>query len=204
MAAASGKSPRCVCYLIPPCWRAASWHALSADRTSREFVIEFRSRRRIAVRQVEATDDEVTDFGFDVSAMQFIGFAGQATPPLHRNGTTRQNGDGASGSLSMPDRAVARFLEGQHGEFLIRRFQLLEADDVGRGLGEPAKQDRRRPLMPFMVKGRDFHLGDSAEIDASLRFSLRRVARQSEFDCRLLAYDQGLGIITNPLACGVH
>jgi hypothetical protein len=69
--------------------RAALQKSLGVARQPFEpaqLVIEFRARRRIAVRQIEATDDQAADRRFDVPAVRIVGIARQAAAGLLRLG----------------------------------------------------------------------------------------------------------------------
>jgi hypothetical protein len=46
--------------------------------------------------------------------------------------------DAVPGFLAVPDRLVAGVLDGSDGEALVRRLQLLKADDIRKRLFEPA------------------------------------------------------------------
>src|SRR5882672_12233322 len=58
----------------------------------------------------------------------------------------------------MPDRAITGFPDCSLGEFLILCLQLLQADDVRLGFGEPAYQHRKAATNAVHVEGRDLHL----------------------------------------------
>ena len=76
-----------------------------------ELVIEFRSRLRIAVRQIDAGDDDAVDGGFDIARLVVVGVAGQAVADQYRLGLARQNGDAVPGFLAAPHRAVASLFD---------------------------------------------------------------------------------------------
>src|SRR5436309_10019195 len=58
----------------------------------------------------------------------------------------------------MPDRAITGSPDCPLGEFFVLGPQLLQADDVGLGFGEPAHQHREAAINAVHVEGRDFHL----------------------------------------------
>ena len=60
--------------------------------------------------------------------------SGETTAGLVRLCVPRQDGDAVPASLAMPDRAIARVPDRGFRKFLMRRFQLLQADDIGRRL----------------------------------------------------------------------
>ena len=68
-----------------------------------EFVIELGPRRRIAVGEIDATDDDVIDTRLDVAAVRVLGIAGQAATTLDRFPAARENRDTIPAFLAMPD-----------------------------------------------------------------------------------------------------
>src|SRR2546423_10588860 len=58
----------------------------------------------------------------------------------------------------MPDRAVPGIADRRLRKFLLRRLQLLQADDVRPGLRQPAQQHRQAAIDAIDVVGRDLHL----------------------------------------------
>src|SRR3954454_19907273 len=59
--------------------------------------------------------------------------------------------------LALPNRAVAGVTKGRRREPLLRRLQLLQADDVRRGLGESAQEHRQTAVDAVDVEGSDLH-----------------------------------------------
>src|ERR1700730_1202883 len=58
----------------------------------------------------------------------------------------------------MPHRAVTSFPDCRLGEFLVRRLQLLQADNVRLRFAEPAYQYRKAAINAVHIEGRDSHL----------------------------------------------
>jgi hypothetical protein len=56
------------------------------------------------------------------------------TAGLLRLYAPRQDGDAVPALLAMPDHAIARVPDRSFRKLLLRRFQLLQADDVGQRL----------------------------------------------------------------------
>src|SRR3984893_1864912 len=77
-----------------------------------ELVVEFRSRLRIAVRQIDTGDDDAVDGGFDIARLALVAVARPLGADQHRIGAARQDGDAVPGLLSAPDRAVAGLGDG--------------------------------------------------------------------------------------------
>ena len=118
-----------------------------------ELVVEFRPGLRIAVRQIEAGDDDAVDGGFDIARLLVVGVAGQLGADQHRIALARQDGDAVPGLLPAPDRAVAGLADRINRKIGVGRFQFLQRNDVG--LGRDAAMRSRfgsRRLMLLMLK----------------------------------------------------
>ncbi len=83
--------------------------------------------------------------------------ARQPTPGLGRIGAPGEDCDAIPTLLAVPDRAVAGVTKGRSREPLLRRLQFLQADDVRRGLGEPAHEHRQTAIDAVDVEGSDLH-----------------------------------------------
>ena len=70
-----------------------------------ELVIELGSRRGIAVRQIEPSDDHAVH-RLNVAAVRVIGIAGQAPADFHGLSAPRQDRDAVPAFLPMPDGAI--------------------------------------------------------------------------------------------------
>ena len=68
--------------------------------------------------------------GFDVAAMGVVRVAGQASPGLQRLFAAGEDGDAVPGSSGRATRPHSRRPDGNDGEFLVRRLELLQAGDV--------------------------------------------------------------------------
>jgi len=122
-----------------------------------ELVVEFRARLRIAVRQIEAADDDAIDGGFDVARLFVVAVPGQLVADRHRIGVARQDGDAVPAFLSAPHRAIAGLVDGFDRKILIGRFQLLQGHDIGLCLPQPSQQVRQAPVDIVDVERCDFH-----------------------------------------------
>ena len=122
-----------------------------------ELVVEFRAGLRIAVRQIDAGDDDAVDGGFDIARLVVVAIAGQLGPDQHRFGLARQDGDAVPGLLAAPDRAVAGLVDGAERKVLVGRLQLLQANDVGLCLLQPSQQVRQPPIDIVDVERGDLH-----------------------------------------------
>src|SRR5690349_4125159 len=65
--------------------------ATAVARPGLQLVIEFRARRRIAVRQIETPDNQPADRRFDVAAVHVIRIPGQTAAGLYRLGAACQD-----------------------------------------------------------------------------------------------------------------
>src|SRR5215218_5888209 len=136
-----------------------------------ELVVELRPGCRIAVRQIEAADDDAGNCRLDIAALRVLGVARQPTPGLGRIGAPGEDCDAIPTLLAVPDRAVAGVTKGRRREPLLRRLQLLQADDVRRGLGEPAQEHRQTAVDAVDVEGSapDSRLQSSAATGYALK-----------------------------------
>ena len=128
-----------------------------------QLVIEFRARRRIAVRQIETSDDQAIDRRFDVAAVRIIGIARQTAADQRRLPGTLQDRYPVPGFFPMPDGAVTGIADRCRRKFLVRRLQLLKACDIRRGAPEPIKQIGETSVDAVDVVGRDPHASSSPQ-----------------------------------------
>src|SRR5215212_9959782 len=87
-----------------------------------EFVVELRPGRRIAVRQIEAADDDAGNCRLDIAALRVLKLARQPTPGLGWIGAAGEDCDAIPTLLAVPDRAVAGVTKGRSREKLLRRL----------------------------------------------------------------------------------
>ena len=107
-----------------------------------ELVVELGAGRRVAIRQVQATHQHAVDGRLEKAALIVSGVSRKTAPRLDRLPAARQDCDAIPGLLAMPDRAIAGLLNFLLREAHVRRFQLLQADDVGLRFLHPAQQHR--------------------------------------------------------------
>ena len=89
--------------------------------------------------------------------MRVVGIARQAAAGLHRLGAAGEDRHAVPALLPVPDRAVTGGAERGGRKFVIGRLQLLQADDVRRGLLQPPQQVGKPPVDAVDVVGRDPH-----------------------------------------------
>ena len=106
-----------------------------------QLVVEFRAGRRIAVRQVQAADQDAVDGGLDVAAVGVVRIARQSASREDRRRVPGEDGDAVPAFLSMPDSLVTRLLKLASRKAVVRRFEFLQADDVGLILLQPSQKE---------------------------------------------------------------
>jgi hypothetical protein len=122
-----------------------------------KLVVELRAGLRVAVRQVDASDEDAIDRRFDVAALRVVGVARQRHAGQNRLAAAREDGDSVPGLLPPPYRVIARLADGIGGKFRVGGFELLQAGDVGPRRLEPLQQVRQPPLDVVDVEGRNLH-----------------------------------------------
>ena len=96
-----------------------------------ELIGEFGPGPRVAVRQVEAADQDPVAGGLDVAGLAVARVARQTPPRLDRGLAAAQDRHAVVGPLAVAERGIADRFERRVGERGIGRFDLLEAYDVG-------------------------------------------------------------------------
>jgi hypothetical protein len=86
-----------------------------------------------------------------------LGVAGQDAPDLDWLVVTREDGDTIPAFLPMPESLISCVQQGLFGEFFLGRLEFLQAGDIGRGLLQPAEQDRQVAIDAIHIIGCDFH-----------------------------------------------
>ena len=96
----------------------------------RQFVAEFGTRLRVAVRQIQGADDHPVDRSFEIATV-CVGFAaGKSTPALEWVNPFGENGYAVPRCLPMPYGSVTRRLNLLDRECRVGRLQFLQADDI--------------------------------------------------------------------------
>ncbi len=123
----------------------------------RELVVELRSGGRIAVGQIEAGDDHPVHRRLDVAAVQVVRICGESSADLMQLPAARQDRHAVPARLSLPHRLIAERRDRLGREAVLRRLQLLQADDIGLPLLEPAQQHGQPAVNAIHVVGGDLH-----------------------------------------------
>ena len=69
----------------------------------------------------------------------------------------------------MPDRIIAKIADWFFRELLVRCLQLLEADDVGLGIGKPTEENGQPAVDTIDVVGGDLHEEEKSAAADSFR-----------------------------------
>ncbi len=121
-----------------------------------QLMSEFRTRLRVAVRQVEGSDEDSVYGSFNVARLAILGIAGQGRACQDRIEPMRQNRHTVPAAFALPDRAIAEGLKGVGGECSVLRLKFLQADNVGLRPGQPGKKIGQPFIDSVYVEGRDF------------------------------------------------
>ena len=121
-----------------------------------QFVIIFRTRRRIAIGQIDRGDPHRTalrrNHDFQIACLFILIIAGQAG--LHfLDRIFRKDGDAVIGLLPVGLDIIAKRLDLQPREALIDRLDLLQAGHVGLGLFQPVQNIGQARLDRIDVPG---------------------------------------------------
>src|SRR5882672_12452630 len=95
-----------------------------------QLVVEFRSRLRIPVGEVDGSDQDSLNSRFDVAGLVIFGISRQACAGQHGNMVPRKNGHTVPGTLPLPDCFVPDSSKGIHGKSSLLHLELLETDHV--------------------------------------------------------------------------
>src|SRR5258708_34930149 len=95
-----------------------------------QFVVEFRSRLRIPVGEMDGSDRASLTSRFDVAGLVIFRMSRQACAGQHGSVVSRENGHAVPGTLPLPDCFVTKSSKGIHGKGSLIRLELLETDHV--------------------------------------------------------------------------
>jgi hypothetical protein len=95
-----------------------------------QLVIEFRSRLRIPVGEVDGSDQDSLNRRFNVASLMIFRVSRQACAGQHGNVVSRENGHAVPGALPLPDCFVPESPKGIHGKGFLFCLELLETHHV--------------------------------------------------------------------------
>ena len=134
-------------------------------------VIELGAGARVAVGQVEASNDYAVDRRFQIPALCRVGIARESTAGLDRPADTAKDRNTVPALLTVPDRFIAKCGDGSSGKTLVGRLQLLQANDMRTLLVEPAHEHGQTTVDAVNVIGCDLHPDSSSSISFSSGFA---------------------------------
>ena len=97
-----------------------------------QLVIEFRSRLRIPIGEVDGSDQDSLNRRFNVASLMIFKISRQTCACHYRDVVSRENGDAVPGALPLPDCFVPESSKGIYGKGLLLCLELLEANHVRR------------------------------------------------------------------------
>ena len=98
-----------------------------------QLVVEFGTRLRIAVGQIDAADEDAVDRGLDIPGLIILRIAGQRSPCHDRLRVPRENGHAVPRPLPAPYGVIAGLPDRLGRKLRVGALELLQADDVGLG-----------------------------------------------------------------------
>src|ERR1700722_7650022 len=127
-----------------------------------QLVIEFRSRLRIPIREVDGSDQDSLNRRFNVASLPIFRImpfriSRQACAGLHANLVSRENGPAVPGALALPDCFVPESPKGLHGKGSLLCLELLQTHHVRLSFRQPSQQVVEPLIDVVNVEGGDFH-----------------------------------------------
>jgi len=122
-----------------------------------QLVVEPGTWCRIPVREIETADDGLIDPGFEVAAVDILGISRKRAADFDRLTAAGEDGDAVPALLAVTDDAVARRANRQLRKLLLRRLELLQADDIRGALIQPAQEIGQARRDAVDVVGDDPH-----------------------------------------------
>jgi len=104
-----------------------------------QLIVEFRSRGRVTIGQVETANANAVDNRFNITAMDIFQITGKRPPDLPDFSFTRQDGYAIPTLLPVPERMITCVRNSFLRKFFLGRFQLLQTNDIRRCFAEPAE-----------------------------------------------------------------
>src|SRR6267143_2071115 len=97
-----------------------------------QLVVEFRSRLRIPVGEVDGSDQDSPNSRFDVACLVIFRISRQACTGQHRSVISHENSHAVPRTLPLPDCFVPETSKGIHWKGSVLRLELLETNHVRR------------------------------------------------------------------------
>ena len=121
-----------------------------------QLVVEFRTRPRIAVGQVDRSEDHARYRRLDVAGLRVGRVAGKIDGGDHRLASAAsQDRDAVPAALPAPRRGVTRVAQSVDGKGALLRLEFLQTDHIGLRRREPRQQVRQALVDVVDIEGRD-------------------------------------------------
>src|SRR4029077_1669360 len=95
-----------------------------------QLVIEFRSRLRIPIREVDGSDQDSLNRRFNVASLMVFRISWQACAGQYGRVVPRENGHAVPGTLPLPNCFVPESSKGVDGKGCMLRLELLQTNHV--------------------------------------------------------------------------
>src|SRR3984957_3140071 len=105
-----------------------------------QLIVEFRSRLRIPVGEVDGSDEHSLNSRFDVAGLVIFRISRQGCAGQHGSLVSRENGHAVPGTLPLPDCFVPESSKGIRGKGSLLRLELLETNHVRLSFSEPSQE----------------------------------------------------------------
>ena len=146
-----------------------------------QLVIEFLRADRIAVGQIERTDDQPLHLRLDIAAVGVVRIARKADAPQLGRAAPSEDRDPVEPLLPVPHSAISRRLDVGDRQRLVGALQLLQAGDVGLLPLKPFEQARHPRANAVDVVGGELHASRlAAAAQAGKRAYPRAVTRSTQ------------------------
>src|SRR2546426_8026902 len=124
----------------------------------RQLVIELRPGLRIAVRQIQAADDDPLHRRLQIAALLVLRIARQLAPAHDRVRALREDRHPVPRLLPPPQRPISRIADRLDRQARLGRLQLLQADDIRRFFLQPLQQMLKPRGYAVHVESRELHV----------------------------------------------
>lgn len=116
-----------------------------------QFVVKLRAWLRVAVWEVQTSNEDAEYCSFDVAAL-FVGpIAWQTTAPFNRIGSLGKDGHTIPRTLPLPDRAISSVVDGPDRERRVDGLQPCGQTTSGDASCNQVRSAGRRERMPLML-----------------------------------------------------
>src|SRR5690606_19764986 len=97
-----------------------------------KFIIKLRTGSGIPIGEIKTANQDIINYGLNIPALNiFRVIARKGASDFCYFRTLRKNCNAVPAFLSMPYSLISRFTDSLLGEFFLRSFQFLQADNIG-------------------------------------------------------------------------